>query len=295
MYETWDKLASEGAGYAELRAAGCTDYRAKKLRKKYKHRPDAPTQLNARELLARRKEEFKRTARVEDLRTIHVRVTAPELSLTVLGDPHLDDPGADLAALERDLEAAAERGDWLLCVGDLLNNWPNGSRLASKYADQETTEEQAHTLMTWLLAGRKWAGVVWGNHDVWGGPSARREAASLCGGRLAEDELAIQFEWPDGETFKVLMRHNFRGRSMWNELHGLTRAAQKDRPGFDLYLAGHIHTWGGHQQEGWTAALVRGYKVLDSYATRLGHAPRWHGASLQVKVAPGKVPALVWQ
>ena len=53
-------------------------------------------------------------------------------------------------------------------IGDLTNNWIG--RLMSKYADQETTRQQAIKLIEWYLgsSGVYWAGVVGGNHDFWG-------------------------------------------------------------------------------------------------------------------------------
>ena len=70
---------------------------------------------------------------------------------------------------------------------------------------------------------------------------------------------------------------------MWNELHGLDRAALQDETA-DLYVAGHHHNAAVKQLElpdgTWTTLMrVRGYKWMDDHSHRFGFNQKRQGAS----------------
>jgi len=119
------------------------------------------------ELLARRRAESERTIRAAEARElINVQIRTPgPIGLLIVGDPHIDDPGCDFNALERHLQVAKDRPDYLFAcgIGDLQNAWPG--RLTRLYAKQSTTVSDAWRLVEWMMTMVPWLFLVRGNHD----------------------------------------------------------------------------------------------------------------------------------
>jgi hypothetical protein len=59
-----------------------------------------------------------------------------------------------------------------------------------------------------------------------------------------------------------------------------------------IYVAGHIHQWGMHQEESPEREFVywliraRGYKFIDHFAHRLGHESQQEGAAITAIINP---------
>jgi len=209
-------------------------------------------------------------------RTVEMPDARP-FGVLIFGDPHLDDDGTDIQLVQRHVGLVRSTpGLYAACVGDVLNNWPHGGKLAKKWKDQRTTESEALTLADWFvseLAGR-WVAFVGGNHDAWNGGSAASVLAQH-GVPFALDELRARLVIPGCDPFIIHARHSFRGKSMYSRTHGGGRAALMDAPGADLYTAGHYHEAGIRQEltkDGipYTVAQVGSYKRYDEYARRIG-------------------------
>lgn len=216
--------------------------------------------------------------------------------LMLWGDPHLDNNGCNWPLLEQHVKVSQQPGIWSVNLGDVLDNWPNGSRLVRLYAHSDQSVETASRLADWFLndAGIRWLVHVLGNHDVWPGNT---DLKALSRTTAVLQDHGLRFKLKSGaSTLRIWAQHDFPGHSMWNSLHGNQRAAQM-REQADLYVSGHKHTWALHQEEladrnhVFWAARARGYKFLDDYAEKLGYDSQREGASILAVVNPTEVGA----
>lgn len=196
--------------------------------------------------------------------------------VAIVGDPHLDDDGCNWKAITEDNKAMIDSSMVAINIGDLTNNWIG--RLMSKYADQETTRQQAIKLIEWYLgsSGVYWAGVVGGNHDFWG-----HEHGNVLDfimrtkpGVYENHGFRLNLICPNGRSIKLNCRHDFAGHSQWNESHSVSKAARFGSD--DIYAAGHKHVSGyqivkDHETGKISHAVrVAGYKELDEYSLQKG-------------------------
>ncbi|MGB3846030.1 MAG: hypothetical protein WA940_09190 [Sphingopyxis sp.] len=240
-----------------------------------------------------------RTKQDNSLRIAHERAKAWQVvnipcagpyGLMFFGDPHMDDPYCDLDALERHARICADTpGMFGVNGGDSINNWVG--RLKALYADQPTTAEQGWRLVEWFMheMGIRWACWLLGNHDDW-------EMGFRIFDRIANAKVLMR-NWdakvilrsPDGDC-RLWARHDFKGTSIYNELHGLKRAAMFGGEA-DVYAAFHRHTWGtmsGELDSGKRFSLIRarGYKECDAYAIRNGFGEQTGGQSVVAVIQP---------
>ena len=234
---------------------------------------------SAEELRDRRRAEFARTHRATQAREL-IRVTVTvdgPIGIAHFGDPHLDDPGSDMALLERHVETV-KRTSGLFAgnVGDTTNNWPRRSALAYLHSDQSTTHAEAWELAKWFLREIPWLYLVGGNHDAWSGADDPI--------RFITEESVGVYEWygarlaltfPNGREVRVNCRHDFHGHSMWNTVHGAAKAATmgwRDH----ILTCGHKHTSGYQVVKDPSSGLVShairvaSYKRIDTYAESKG-------------------------
>lgn len=234
--------------------------------------PDEPIE----ELLARKRLRFDRQKANKDAsELIHVKVKAKgPMGLLVFGDPHIDNDGCDIEALERDLDVISrDSGIYGLNLGDLTDNWVG--RLARLYAHSSTTAADGVRLMEWMLRDRNWLAVIAGNHDMWQGSDLIQWILRNSGTAFSPHGIRLQLNFPRGDPIRIHARHDFKGHSMYNPTHGHVR---ETREGYrdHLLLAGHRHH--DHYQimpskaAGFPMHLARvsGYKVIDGYADELG-------------------------
>ena len=239
--------------------------------------PDGETPID--ELIGRKVSDFRRG---REFRTAHklidvnVKKDGP-IGLGVFGDPHTDDDGCDIEQLLADADMVRETdGLYGINVGDSNNLWPG--RLAIKYADQITRAEDGWRLTEHFVERtRDWVAMMKGNHDHFVGLGdpldwIRRPSQYL----QADYNIRLRLNFPNGRQFKIWLRHDFAGHSMWNGLHGMVKAA-KMGAGMNLLLAGHRHDVGHHSEydpyQGiyFHALRTAGYKEFDDYAEKLQH------------------------
>lgn len=140
------------------------------------------------EMLQARKREFERKkAATEARKLVPVRVTVDgPYGIAHFGDPHVDDPGTDIALLERHVSAVSKTyGLFAGNIGDMHNNWVG--KLARLYAKQETTARESWMLVDWLMRSMPWLYVVLGNHDC---HDANTEAFVRGKGWCRHDEIS---------------------------------------------------------------------------------------------------------
>lgn len=222
-----------------------------------------------------------------------IRMPPGPYAIAHFGDDHLDDDGCDIAAYRAALRVvSATTGFYGGAVGDILNNWPDSSRLAQLYGHQRATIDDGWRLAEWSMRAIPWIYRVLGNHDLW---NRGRTIIGLLSrgakiGHMAPDEIRIELLSPGTEPVRLWARHDFKGNSIWNPAHGPMRASKLDGWG-DIYIAGHRHEWVTHCEEGpdgrvrW-ALRARGFKRHDSYARSAGFAEQQYGDTVCTVVDP---------
>jgi len=229
------------------------------------------------ELIAQRKRKFQHKREHEEAsKLIPIKVKmAGAIGILHFGDPHVDDDGCDIEAIERhtDLVNRTE-GLFAANVGDTTNNWCG--RLARLYADQTTSAAQAWKIAEWFINRCNWLYMIGGNHDLWSGSGdplrwiAKQQDALY---KSSEARLALRF--PNGLEVRVNARHDHSGSSIWNPAHGPMKAALMGTRDH-LYVAGHKHESAYSVLKdaisGITmhACKVASYKIYDRYAKERG-------------------------
>lgn len=226
-------------------------------------------------------------------RKFKVPIAGP-YALMFVGDPHVDDNGCNWPLLQAHCKLAAEsEGIYAVNIGDSTNNW--AGRLARLWAEQDTSASTARKLAEWLLSksGMPWFLWLHGNHDMWEGPVGTSwfEAKRPHFVEMEDWQAKITLVSPNGHELRVWAAHNFKGNSIWNNMHGLERAAQM-QDWAHLYVAGHHHDVGLRQGENphrnfcYWLARARGYKFIDHYADLHGFGHHQHGASVLAVIDP---------
>lgn len=248
------------------------------------------------ELVKRQVERSRRSRAQNERRKRVVRVERDgPFAICHMGDPHVDDDGCDWDQLIHDIEIVNSTEHMTAGnVGDTINNWVG--KLMGKYKQQGSTEDEAFRLGKWLFEEVDWDYIILGNHDHWnqGGHLFREFSAGAHVLAFADHEARIEYQMPSGENFRLDIRHDFKGHSMWNNVHGPMKRA-KIRPWADLYVCGHKHTWGVHVDEQETrgpvwALRVRGYKRNDEYAEAKDFTEDLYGCSLTTVIDPDAHP-----
>lgn len=242
-------------------------------------------------LMKRRNSQRIAHVRAQEWQRVHIPISGP-YGLCWFGDPHLDDPYADLEAVERDAAICAST-DGMLGIngGDTINNWVGF--LKKIYAEQPTTASEGWELVDWFMndLGIRWALWLLGNHDTW--EHGERTFRNLnCQKIVMRDwEAKVRLVSPDGGECALWARHDFKGTSIYNELHGQKRSAMFTGGEADIYAAFHRHNWATSQGEldnGRRYALIRarGYKMCDDYAVKGGFSEQRSGQSVVTVVTP---------
>jgi len=213
--------------------------------------------------------------------------------IAVVGDPHLDDPGCNWPLLKRDVELMRTPNVHAVCLGDVTNNW--SGKLVRLYAEQETTRTQAWKLAEWFFGAVPWIVIIAGNHDMWSGSGDPLDW--MARGHAVKQDWTAQFEvsTPSGHVVRIDARHDFKGSSIYNPLHGLMRARRFSDGEADILAAGHQHhaeIYQGQDPEKGSKPFwlvrARGYKHIDSYADHHqfeSQDPR-HGSTVGIVVDP---------
>lgn len=228
------------------------------------------------ELLERRRKAFERKRAAKDARkliSVTVNVEGP-YGICFFGDPHLDDDGCDIPAIERHIDIVNSNPHLFAGnVGDTTNNWVG--RLARLYAEQSSTAAEGWVLAEWFFRAMDWLFILGGNHDVWSGSGDPLKWMQRNSWGVQEDHgCRIALRSPDGREIRVNARHDFHGHSMWNAAHGPMKAAQmgwRDH----ILVCGHKHVTGQGILKCPATGLishairVATFKTVDRYADEL--------------------------
>lgn len=233
--------------------------------------------LPVEKLIERRKEQFTQKARHEEAKkliNVKINLDGP-IGVVHFGDPHIDDDGTDIELIEKHLNIVKNTPALLGAnVGDMQNNWIG--RLARLYGEQSTSHTEAWKLTEWMITYINWLYLVKGNHDVWTGAGDpldfMRQGQS---GVMDAWGARLNLQFPNGKQVRINARHDFAGHSMWNTVHGVSKAVQmgwRDH----ILTCGHKHVSGYQVLKDPSTGLVShaircaSYKVYDRYAAELG-------------------------
>ena len=226
------------------------------------------------------------------LRKVEVKIDGP-IGILHFGDPHIDDDGTDLGALQRDCEAVrSTEGLFGANIGDTTNNWVG--RLSRLYGEQSTTAGQAWKLAEYFLHFcpgqdpwdmklperrallKNWLYLIGGNHDAWSGAGdPLKWMLKQADASYERSQVRLELRFPNGRHCRINARHDFRGTSQWNPAHGSMKACQM---GFHdhILVNGHKHRSGyGLIKDPMRGTIshciqVASYKVHDRYAKDSG-------------------------
>lgn len=232
---------------------------------------------SAQEILDRRKAQYARKKAADDARRlirVEIRIDGP-FGICHLGDPHVDDDGTDVDDLERHVKVVKDtEGLFGANVGDNQNNWIG--RLARLYGEQSTSAAEAWVLTEWLVTSLNWLYILGGNHDCWSGAGDPIKWMTRHQQGVSESWGArLNLVCPNGKEVRINARHDFPGHSMWNTVHGASKAAQMGWRDHVL-TCGHKHTSGYAMLKCPATGLVThalrvaGFKILDRYAKEMG-------------------------
>ena len=220
-----------------------------------------------------------------------------------VGDPHGDDDGHNVPQFDADMKALAKtEGVYAVAMGDFLNNWPSGGRLATKYADQSMSRKDGVEFMRWHLCdiGVPWRLLILGNHDDFTPLMQEliREIVRNTGAILHKWDARFVLCFPNGRRCFVKAAHDYKGRSWFHELHGNIRSFL-DCPAH-IVAAAHHHDWGKYEHEAPNIAhlmnpglpfvshlfRVRGYKHMDEWALTKDFPDYQEGATALAIIDP---------
>lgn len=236
-----------------------------------------PDSVPITELIDFRKKQFKLKKQAKDkskLINIKINIDGP-IGIAHFGDPHIDDDGTDISKIIHysDIINKTE-GMFAGNLGDIQNNWIG--RLAHLYGQQSSSAKESWRLTEYFVNKLNWLYLIAGNHDVWSGEGNPLDF-------IMRDQQGLYQKWgarmnlnfPNGREVRINTRHYFKGSSIWNTAHAVSRAVQtgwRDH----ILTCGHIHTSGYQVLKDPASGLVShalqvaSFKVIDKFADKMG-------------------------
>jgi len=209
-----------------------------------------------------------------ELIKVKINMDGP-IGIAHFGDPHVDDDGTDLELLLNHAKIVNDTdGMFAGNVGDIQNNWIG--RISHLYSQQSTSAADSWRLAEHFISSVPWLYLVGGNHDVWSGSGDPLEwIMSRQGGVFKNWGVRLNLVFPNKKEVRVNCRHDFKGHSMWNTAHGVSKAIQMGWRDHVL-TCGHIHVSGYQVLKDPSTGLIShglrvgSYKIHDRYAMEKG-------------------------
>lgn len=205
------------------------------------------------------------------------------IALFFCGDQHIGNAGTDIKRMFDEQELIKSTpASYVVQMGDVSDNFIVGKLMAENAKPSMAVWDQwelaKHYLHAWEERIVAFCG---GNHGAWtmkvSGIDYQRD---ICpDGILYDgDELRFNVHVGEGEPFRVMARHKWRGSSIYNVTQGVERSAKLDHPDFDIYAGAHIHQGAVarefiHNRERKMALMSGAYKIQDDYAIESGFGP----------------------
>jgi hypothetical protein len=221
-------------------------------------------------------------------KNVHVHLEKDEpYGIFFMGDLHIGDIGTDHSALLRDIDLIRKTENLYGTLGgDYINNFIKPNK---KIKNTETVPiEMAWSLFEDVLVKleNSLLMVLTGNHDDWTDQLAEIDKVGNIlkniGVPYGKHGANLHLHFPDGQTYKIRLRHKFRFESSLNILSAVKQMYRFDEP-FDIGVLHHLHTPSFEMwlQEGKPCWAVRPgtYKIEDDYAYREGYTGSGIGMS----------------
>ena len=236
-----------------------------------------PDSVPIDELIEFREKQYKQKKLSKDNRrliNIDIKINGP-IGIAHFGDPHVDDDGTDLSQIIQYIRKINNtKGMFAGNLGDVQNNWIG--RLVHLYGQQSTSAKESWRLTEYFVNQLNWLYLVAGNHDVWSGDGDPLEFIMRDHRGVYERFGArMNLRFPNGKEVRINARHTFKGHSMWNTAHGVSKAAQmgwKDH----ILTCGHTHVSGYQVLKDPASGLishamqVASFKIMDNFADKMG-------------------------
>lgn len=236
--------------------------------------------------------------KAQSLVEVNIDIEGP-FAVVGLPDPHLDNPGTNLArAMEHAHAIRDTEGVYALCVGDILDNFQAIRPLQHARNEHIVTVSESFRLQEYWLTqlAPKLVGVSSGNHDDWLTRAGFDPLSYVLGtlGRLGiygRSQVRLNLKPRHGHSFVHLVRHTFPGSSVYNSGHGILKWALQQWQGEDVMWGGHIHSAAIQQidkpslgiDKTVTLMQLGTYKTVDEYCIDRGFRVNMpHDAALVV-------------
>lgn len=246
------------------------------------------------ELLARLQKAHHRKKKEIEARTwfpIKIGENKP-YALMFFGDVHLG-VNCDWDLLHEHIAIARQDGVYCGSIGDHTDNFPWTGKMARLWADVDISSKTERRLANWFLfeTGIKFLVFLLGNHDQWNGYAEFYKMLGAHYVPVIDWRAQFALVHNNGTKVRVDAAHGRKGSSIYNPTHGTLRDA-KFGENADLYVSGHIHSFGlfeiefsEKKQRTWLAQ-VSGYKIGGLYETTNGFAQSNYGASVFAIIYP---------
>ena len=235
------------------------------------------------EVYRRACEEWNKTRRwIEKGQSQELEFSHGPVALAFVADAHCGASGVDYPRLFAEAELIRETpGMYAGTVGDLVDSFIVSARFVRLRIGMRLSvpDEWALARRYLRVLGPKLKISVTGNHDDWmlalSGinyfDDVLREVAPECLHAVAEARLTVKVgsvSWPGR------IRHKWRGSSIYNETHGIERAAKWDQD-FEWAVGAHTHRGGvcrsfTHAGQGALGIMCGTYKRVDDFAIQGG-------------------------
>ena len=164
-------------------------------------------------------------------------------------DWHLGSISVDYKAFQKNIELILNIPNvYMITVGDLIDNFRNFRSLQPVLSQLVNPKDQVGILRSILnefWEKKKWIASCWGNHDV------QRDEA-IYGQSTVKEELNKNLVYFNGkgtlgilvgdQKYTIRMSHDFRGSSIYNQLHSAMREMHFHFPNADIFVSAHKHT-----------------------------------------------------
>lgn len=218
---------------------------------------------------------------------VYINLTSNEpVGIAMMGDLHIGDVGTDHAALIRDVKKIqATENLYVTLGGDYINNFVLGGKKIKNHevVPVEFAWSLTEDLMTRLKDSLLM--ILLGNHDEWTDKAAEFDKVAEIVNRLGvpygKHGSNLHITFPDGQSYKIRLRHKYMFNSGQNLLHSVKQMYKNDDQ-FDIGVLHHLHhpTFEYFQGPGrgpcW-AIRPGSYKVEDDFAYSLGYTDEGFG------------------
>jgi hypothetical protein len=223
-----------------------------------------------------------------------LKFDVPVVALFCFADQHFGSSGTDVQRAFDEAALVLDTPHSYACIlGDVRDNYILSKLQHLNFNNMQPLKDQRVLTAEYIkrIADRL---AVWGggNHDngwtqdLTGIDYDRGLVAKYAPGCLYDPDEVLFTVQVDGAEWTVKARHKWRGRSIYNDTHGIERA-QKWEQNWTCGIGAHNHTGGlirefvaGGRQG--LAVMTGSYKRIDTYARELGLPPS--GPSVGVAV-----------